>query len=104
MFTFPLSAPLRESILHAEAQGTQRICAKIKAVRVARRRDTSKACAPALNLRAIPIYATLASIVRIKGSAPLPTLTGAPDMLGLAVDLLLNFPTTWPPGAMVRLL
>ena len=45
MFTFALSAssaPLRESILHAEAQRTQRLCTKTKAVRVARRRDTSR--------------------------------------------------------------
>ncbi len=49
------SAPLRESILHAEARRTQRVCSWIKAVRVAQRRDTSSAYAPALNLRAIPV-------------------------------------------------
>jgi hypothetical protein len=43
------SAPLRESILHAEAQRTQRLCTKIKAVCVARRRDTSSAFAHALD-------------------------------------------------------
>jgi hypothetical protein len=42
--------PLRESILHAE---DAEMCTKIKAVRVVRRRETSSASAPALNLRAI---------------------------------------------------
>ncbi len=37
------SAPLRESIVHAEAQRTQRFSTIIKAVRVERRRDTPKA-------------------------------------------------------------
>jgi hypothetical protein len=53
MFTCPLSAssaPLRESILHAE---DAEMCTQIKAVPVGRRRDTSSAYAPALNLRAI---------------------------------------------------
>ena len=48
------SAPLRESILHAEAQRTQRVCTGVKAVRVAQRRDTSSAYAPGLNFSAIP--------------------------------------------------
>ncbi len=107
MFTFPLSAPsapLRESILHAEAQRTQRLCTWIKARCVARRRDTSSAFAPALSLRAIPVYATFESVVRIKGSPSAPRFTGEPEMLGLAVDLWLNLPSICPPGAMVRLL
>jgi len=60
MFTFPLSAssaPLRESILHAGAQRTPRVCTWTKAVRVAHRRETSNASAPALSLKAIPVYA-----------------------------------------------
>ena len=107
MFTFALSAssaPLRESILHAEAQRTQRLYTKTKAVRVARRRETSSPYAPALNLKAIPFYATFESVVRIKGSPSAPTFTGKPEMLGLAVDLWLNLPSICPPGAMVRLL
>jgi len=95
--------PLRESILHAEARRTQRVCTWIKAVRVARRRDTSIAYAPALNLRAIPVYATFDAVVRIRGSLSLPTSTGAVAMLGLALDLGLNLPSICPPGAMVRL-
>jgi hypothetical protein len=43
------SAPLRESILHAEAQRTQRLCTETKAVCVARRQDTSRAYAHALD-------------------------------------------------------
>ena len=104
MFTFPLSAssaPLRESILHAEAQ---RLCTWTKAVRVVRRRETSSASAPALNLKAIPVYATFESVVRIKGSPSAPKFTDAAEMLGLAVDLWLNLPSICPPGAMVRLL
>jgi len=76
MCTFPpsaSSAPLRESILQAEAQRTQRLCTQIKAVRVVRRRETSSA-----------------------------KFTGEPEMLGLAVDLWLNLPSICPPGAMVR--
>ena len=96
------SAPLRESILHAEAQRTQRLCTKTKTIRVARRRGTSIAYAPALNLKAIPVYATFESVVRIKGSPSAPTFTGEPEMLGLAVDLWLNLPSIFPPGAMVR--
>ena len=105
MFTFALSAssaPLRESNLHAEAQRTPRVCTKIKAVRVARSRETSIAYAPALNLKAIPVYATFESVVRIKGSPSAPTFTGEPEMLGLAADLWLNLPSIFPPGAMVR--
>jgi hypothetical protein len=106
MLTFPLSepsAPLREAILHAEARRTQRVCTWIKAVRVARRRGTSSAYAPALNIRAIRVYATLDAVVRIRGSSSLPTSTGVAEMLGLAVDLRLNLPSICPPGAMVRL-
>jgi hypothetical protein len=84
---------------HFEGEG---VCTWTKAVRVAHRRETSSASAPALNLKAIPVYATFESVVRIKGSPSAPKFTGEPEMLGLAVDLWLNLPSICPPGAMVR--
>jgi hypothetical protein len=59
MFTCPLSAssaPLRESILHAKAQRTQRLCSWIKVVRVARRRDAVSSQKPPSHKKALPYF------------------------------------------------
>lgn len=72
MFTVPLSAssaPLRESILRAEAQRTPRVCTWRKAVCVARRRATvsSQKSAPPKNR--FPTNNQMGYLIRVSQAA-----------------------------------
>jgi hypothetical protein len=72
MFTCPLSAssaPLRESILHAKAQRTQRLYSWIKVVRVARRRDAVSSQKPPSHKKHFPTNNHMGYLIRVSQAA-----------------------------------
>ena len=72
MFTVPLSAssaPLRESILHAEALRTQRVCTWKNALCVARRRDIVSSQKSAPRKKYFPTNNQMGYLIRVSQAA-----------------------------------